>query len=305
MGAVGVLFAWLSNSQAVLMDGFFSLIGFAAAVAGVWVSARAIREPDYHRPLGYSAEESIFITFRALSLLGLVTFAASSAILTIGTFMAGGEIRRINYEPAIVYFSIICVTCASLALVHWAAWRSTGKSSQVLRLEMEAATFDGLITLAAGVGLGAFPLLKGGPLNWLSPVGDAITVLLLCGLVISRYTNEFLDGLRELAGASVVPERLVKAEDVVRAVLVVEGGRLIDLSVLKFGRKYQIQIYYDPKQSITATQVDMLTQRLDEALANSRMNSECLVLISQHGRDLGNAITTRTMSATAVDEHKD
>ncbi len=34
MGAAGVLAAWLSNSQALLVDGLFSLIGFASAVLG-------------------------------------------------------------------------------------------------------------------------------------------------------------------------------------------------------------------------------------------------------------------------------
>ena len=42
MGAAGVLAAVLSNSSAVLVDGLFSLIGFAAAIIGARISARII-----------------------------------------------------------------------------------------------------------------------------------------------------------------------------------------------------------------------------------------------------------------------
>ena len=44
----------------------------AAAVVGARVSASTQLAPDKTRPLGYAADESIYATFRALSLLGLV-----------------------------------------------------------------------------------------------------------------------------------------------------------------------------------------------------------------------------------------
>ncbi len=66
MGLAGVATAILSNSQAILLDGLFSAVGLAAAVF-----ARSMRQqPDRIRPFGYGVDESIFTTFRALSLLG-------------------------------------------------------------------------------------------------------------------------------------------------------------------------------------------------------------------------------------------
>ena len=84
MAGAGVLAAFLSNSQAILLDGMFSLIGFGAALIARRVSKRASGGPDRIHPFGYALEEPIFTTFRALSLLGLVTFAIINSSISIG-----------------------------------------------------------------------------------------------------------------------------------------------------------------------------------------------------------------------------
>ena len=111
MGTVGVVAAVLSNSSAVLVDGLFSLIGFTAAVIGARISARVHLAPSRSRPIGYAADEAIYQTFRALSLLGLIFFAVGSAILNIADYVRGGEIDELNYGPLLAYFVVICVVC--------------------------------------------------------------------------------------------------------------------------------------------------------------------------------------------------
>lgn len=252
MGAAGVLAAWLSNSQALMLDGLYSLIGFTSAVLGARVAAQTTRVADRRRPLGYAADESIFLTFRSLSLLGLVAFAMVNGVLNIANYAMGGAVPTLHYGPIIIYFILICAICAGLALVQRAAWLSTGKQSEILHLEMRAAVFDGLITFAAGVGLSIMPLLRGGPLGWLSPIGDSIVVILLCSLVVGRYYESFMSGLAQLAGFSAAPEFVATARRSIRSIIAEAGGTLVDFSILKFGRSFQAQVYYDPGRPITA-----------------------------------------------------
>jgi len=142
MGAAGALAAWLSNSQALMLDGLFSLIGFTSAVLGSRVASWSTRLADRRRPLGYAADGSIFLTFRSLSLLGLVACALLIGILNIFNYATGGAVPTLRYGPIIVYFMVICATCVGLALVLRAAWLNTGKRSDILHLEMRAALFD-------------------------------------------------------------------------------------------------------------------------------------------------------------------
>lgn len=287
MGAAGVLAAWLSNSQALMVDGLFSLIGFTAAVLGARVSARAGRVADSRRPLGYAVDESIYVTFRALSLLGLVALAIVNSIVNIANYAMGGAVVPLHYGPIIVYFMVITAVSIGLALVHRSAWLSTGKKNEVLRLEMNAAFFDAIIVFGAGAGLSIMPFLKDGPLGWLSPIGDSVMVILLCGVVVGRYYADFMSGLAELAGVSAAPEFVARARRSIRPILDEVGGTLIDFSMLKIGRSFQAQVYYDPGGPITAAEADTLTRRIDQALSTALDRAESVVVISQHGRVLG------------------
>ncbi|MEP2030176.1 MAG: cation transporter [Paracoccaceae bacterium] len=286
MGLAGVLAAWVSHSQALLVDGLFSLVGFTAAVFAARVNASIRNLPDERRPLGYAANESIYTTFRALSLMALVAFAFGAAILNIIDYASGGELPELRYGTIVIYFAVICVVCFGIAANHHFAWKSTGKQSDLLRLEAQAAFFDGILTLAAGLGLSLLPLLKNGPLYWVTPIGDSIVVLLLCAFVVGRYYLEFMKGLSELAGVSVADTELSSARNTVQAIVNDIGGQLIDFSAIRLGRLFQAQLYFDPLEPIDSKTVDKLTRTCDIELSKILGETTTVVLISRHGRVL-------------------
>ena len=287
MGAAGVLAAWLSHSQALLVDGLFSLVGFTAAIFARQVSASIRLNPDMRRPLGYAADESIYTTFRALSLIGVVAFAFGSAVLNIVDYATGGDIAELEYGPIVIYFIVICIVCFGLATTHYFVWKSTGRQSDVLRLEMKSATFDGIITVAAGLGLSVMPLLKGTSVGWIAPIGDSLVVVVLCVLVIGHYFSDFRKGLGELAGVSISQKQVSGARVAAQGIFDGIGGDLVDLSVIKFGRMHQVQMYFEPSQPISAETVDHATRKCDQELAGVLGSSTSVILISCHGRVLG------------------
>lgn len=286
MGAAGVLAAWASNSQALLVDGLFSLVGFAAAICAARVSVSIKNLPDARRPLGYAADESLYTTFRSLSLLGLIAFAAGAAILNIIGYSTGGVVPELRYDVILVYFVFIFLVCVGLAVTHHSAWVSTGRNSEVLRLEKKAAIFNGILTVAAGVGLSVMPFLKGSVLGWITPIGDSLIVLVLCGLVVGHYLADFRKGLDELAGVSVSADLVMSAQNVVQFLVDEIDGRLVDLSVVRYGRMFQVQLYFDPTEQISTKFVDELTRKCDSALSEVLGHTTTVVLISAHGRVL-------------------
>jgi predicted Co/Zn/Cd cation transporter (cation efflux family) len=284
MGCAGVLAAILSNSQAILMDGLFSIIGFTAALLGKRIAHTAEAGPDRLRPFGYAADEAIFTTFRSLSLLGLVLFAVTGSIMQIVAYANGEPTLALKFEPMVIYFVVIGITCALLWGFHSWAWRRGGRRSDILRLEATAAGFDGLITLAAGAGLVAIYLFRDGFLAPIAPVGDSIIVMILCLTVVSRYSQDFMAGLGELAGITANPRHLATARRALRLAVAEDGGTLTDLSVSKLGRSYQVAVYYDPGRAVTATEIDVFVRRFEIDLAQALKGSETYVVVSEHGR---------------------
>lgn len=284
MAAAGMLAGVLSNSNAIMMDGLFSLIGFGSALLGRRISRRIDAGPDKARPFGYAADEAIFSTFRSLSLLGLVLFAITNAIKSIYNYLSGMTPEPLNFAPMIVYFSGIGLTCAILWGFHHFTWHRTGKSSSILRLEAKAAMFDGLITAAAGVGLGAIYLFQDGPLAPVAPVGDSVIVLLLCMLAIGSYVRDFRGGLGELAGASASPESVAAARRSLRSAIAEDGGALQDMSVTKLGRTFLVTVYYNPGRPVSAAEIDSLNLRMIQDARKALTGADVLLVITEHPR---------------------
>ena len=182
------------------------------------------------------------------------------------------------------YFAGITLTCAVLWAFHHITWKRTGKTSSILRIESKAALFDGLITVAAGLGLGAIYLLRDGPLAAIAPIGDSLVVLLLCAAAVGTYFREFKDGLGELALASADPKHLAEARRALRKSLADDGGTLEDMSVTKMGRMFLVSVYYDPKRPVSAAEVDALNLRLIADARTALANADVTLTITEHPR---------------------
>ena len=55
---------------ALMLDGLFSAVNFVAAIFAARVAKSVRQAPDELRPFGYEIDESVFVMFRGLVLLG-------------------------------------------------------------------------------------------------------------------------------------------------------------------------------------------------------------------------------------------
>lgn len=283
MGIAGIAAAILSNSQAILLDGLFSFVGFAAAIFARRVSRRVNQAPDRIRPFGYGADESIFTTFRALSLLGVVLFAIVNALRSIGAYIAGQPPTPLNFGPITIYLMVILLTCAILWTFHYRAWRKSGKQSDILKLEANAAAFDGAVTVAAGAGLFLVTTFKDGPMAAIAPIGDSLIVLILCSLAAFRYLSDFRAGLAELAGVAAPGTSYATVRRAIRDPLEAWGGDLVDLSVVKTGRSHSIAVFVDPGRPVAASELDALREGLEKVVRIELGQINVFVVITSAG----------------------
>ncbi len=284
MGVAGVLAAWLSHSEAILLDGLYSAVGFLSAIFAGRVAQSINRASDESRPFGYDADESLYTMLRAMSLLGLISFAAFTGIMRIIDYLSGGEVPELVFGPIVIYFAVVCGTCALLWSFHYYNWRRTGQQSDILKVEAGAAMVDGAITGAAGLGLIGASQLVGTPLAAIIPISDSLVLLVLCVLIVFNPYHSFRQGLRELAGIGLPPEGIDRLRDRVLASVVADEFDLIDLRAMKLGRTTTIAVHIDPKTPIDATAVDRLTERLKQDIAAATGRSRVYLLVTKHDR---------------------
>jgi predicted Co/Zn/Cd cation transporter (cation efflux family) len=286
LAIAGVTVAWASNSQAMLVDGLFSFVGFLSAIFAARISAASGRGPDRLRPFGYAADEALYQTFRALALLGLVIYGMTSAAITVARHAFGQTVPAIDIGPITLYMLGVAVVCAVLAVVLRMAWIRSGRRSEILHLEYKTAVYDGVLTLGAGAGLLAAPLLLDTPAGWFVPVIDSILVFVLCGAAIASYLVAFRGGVAQLAGVTAAPADILRAFRAVRPVFAAEGGTLVDLAMTRLGRRDQVVLFFHPDAPIDAATVDRITTEVAARLGERVGPSDVLVVLSRHGRSL-------------------
>ena len=91
MAVAGVVAAYFSHSDALLVDGLYSGVNFVSTILAAKISAMVLWSATRRYPFGYGAYEALYVQFRAMVLFGIMAFAAFGAVQKIVTYAAGGQ----------------------------------------------------------------------------------------------------------------------------------------------------------------------------------------------------------------------
>ncbi|MHA7772095.1 cation transporter [Roseibium sp. M-1] len=284
MAAAGLLAAWASRSDAMLVDGLYSAVNFVSAIAAARVGARVGLPATRSRPWGHDFDEVLYVTFRSLILIGVLIFAAVISATKIWTFYSGGSVPELNFGPIAVYVVVIVAICLALAVNFHRAYRKTGKRSAILKTEARAAMIDGALSLGSGAALLSLPFLEGTILGPYVPIGDAVVVLILILAIVWQPLSSFRTTLADLAGVSAPSGTHAKVARTARDLARENGFRFHRSAVLQAGRMHWVVVYLDPQRPVQAEEIDAfqkaLTDKLDVSIGPSRVE----IVVTAQGR---------------------
>lgn len=262
MGVAGIWAAIASNASALMLDGLFSGVNFAAAVVAGKVSQSIRRPPDVLRPFGYEIDEAVYVMFRSLVLVGIILLAVFNALGKVITYASGGEMLPIRLGWVSIYMAVMVVTCFSLAAWHHRNWLATGKRSALLKTERTSALIDGLLSAAAGLAFLSIAMLKNTRLAFLVPISDSLVVLGLASCVIWRPLSMFSQALREVVGEPADPETADRFATTIKRVVEQEPFRYLEGAVTRVGRSLFGVVYLQPHNAVEVHQLDEIRTKL-------------------------------------------
>lgn len=262
MAALGFGFAALTDSQAVLLDGIFSLIGAVVSVVAMRVAALVQQPDDEHFHFGYAAYEPMLNLTKGL-LIAFVSLLAAWA--SIDSILAGG--REIQGRMAVIYALIAAAGCL---LIAWSQRRLARKTDSPL-LEVDAKNWlmDGLISGAVAVGFVVVVLVEGTPWSWLTPYADPVVVLLLVVLSLPIPIGIVRANWDQLLGRAPDHEAQRTAHEIVSGALAGEEGLDLKLRLLEQGRFVYLQIYVivlPQREGLSVKEADGLRERIETAI---------------------------------------
>lgn len=284
MAISGVTVAWLSRSDALLIDGLYSAVNFLSAIVAARVGLSVQRAPDPSRPFGYEADEALYVTFRSMILVGLLGFAFFTSANKILIYAAGGEVPELKFGPIQVYVILMVVICAMIAIVHHRSWVKTGKKSALLLAERSSAIADGAMSAGAGIALLSVPFLTGTALEFLVPIADAIVVVVMIAIIITQPISAFMGALGEISGKGADKPVVAELRKKLQELDAFSNIEILDLGVSKLGRRHSILCYIKPDEPMTAAKADLLRNTITDVGAPLLGESRTEVILTEHKR---------------------
>lgn len=236
MAVLGLGFAVTTQSEAILLDGFFSLIGCAIALLTQKVSRLAARPGNQQYPFGYTTYEPLLNLSKGLLLSVTGLFALVSSVSALFT---GG--RPISTGGGIAY------AVAAAMGSFWVAGRlrvmAKRSRSSLVRVDAKNWMIDGVISIAVAVAFLFVELTKGTSIAAFAPYADPVIVIVIVLTMVSLPINTIRDAWRQIIGYRPDPEKMSVINTAVDEIFKPADAVTCQIRSLEIGRLLYVQVY--------------------------------------------------------------
>ena len=286
MAGLGIGFALVTKSNAILLDGIFSLIGFAAGLVALRISSLVQQPDDSHYQFGYGGFEALFNLLKGVTIAMISVFALTDAINAI---LGGG--RPINAGIALIYAIIVGTVCFIVALYLRRAARKT--LSPLVELDAKNWLIDGLLTVAVLIAFIAAFYIEQSEYEWMADYVDPIIVATLVILVIPVPYFAIRDNVKQLLLGAPDKKMQGRIHELISPVLKEIETRDFLIRMTKVGRYLYMQVIvqFDPQSAINDVAAhDLLRQRMTDALTDEYPNTTVDVVFTLDKKWFGNVV---------------
>ena len=245
MAASGWLAYYLSGTEALLLDGNFSFIGVLATLLALRISIIKTRISETF-PFGQFVYEPTHSLFIGLLTAGVILAAATGNGVKIINYSQGATYPVIDTTVILVYTLAMVVLCFGLAVYFGRANRRLNGASTILGAYRSQSAIDGLLSAGAGSALILFSFASpDGTFGFLTQIGDAIVVLLLCLSVMYQPVRLIRNSFVELSGGALNDPAVTER---IRAVVSrhIEDRDVGNLFISKTGSSYLVVAFLNP-----------------------------------------------------------
>ncbi|MFC1763329.1 cation diffusion facilitator family transporter [Planctomycetota bacterium] len=263
MFGVGIVFAAVTRSEAILLDGIFN--GISAVT--VYVSARlagVIHSPgDKTFQFGYAHFEPLVNTVRGLLILTVSAFAFLSAV---GSILNGGT--GLNPGLAILYSVVVGLGCAAMAIFQRRRAKQT--QSPMVLLDAQNWIINAAITATVGAAFLIAFFLQKTSFKGVVPYVDSILVIALTLVTCPMPIRTVLENLRQVF--QMAPEQSI--QDVVHQRIIQSLGEVgtedSRIRMGRIGRFLYVVVGLVVKEDFRCERIrhlDELREKLERSLA--------------------------------------
>ena len=235
--------AFLTHSQAVLMDCIYDLVDLAMLGPFMILVPKLYKPVTERWPYGLSQIESLFIIIKC----GLLLFLDIQLITdSIELILDGGHV--VNAGAVAVFELSVSVSCIIMFFIL--RYLNRKFSSPTVNAELYIWKLDSYSTAGVGMAFVVQLILQHTPLSWIVPFVDPGIAIIMAVILLKEPVVMIWDAIKSLI-------LLAPKEEVIEHIREITGSELsmhyieIDfLDVVKTGRKVWIDIYIVQKDNM-------------------------------------------------------
>jgi len=279
IGIVGALCAWLTGSEAILLDGSFNLTYFAMGLLSLKVLGWIERGDDERFPYGYGFFEPLVNGMKSLLVTGVSLMALFGAIEAL---LSGGRPIRLGW--AVVYGVVASATCWSLALVTSRARREI--ASPLVAADADNWVVNAAVSSAVLLAFVGVAVLERIGHAAIVPYVDPVLVTAVVLLSIAIPVRIAWASMMGLLNRAPEPEVVATARSAVHQGLSALPVREVAVRVIKPGRRHMIgaHVLLEAGRSPAMAELDAARQRVSEALLAHDRNAMVDLIFTEDPR---------------------
>ena len=236
IGIMGIVFAVISRSQAILLDALFNLTYFASGLFTLKVAKMVLRGDDERFPVGYAFFEPLINGLKGVLVLGVSIMALVSAVQALFT---GG--RAIAAGAAITYGFLAATACWSLAIATRRGAKRTG--SPLVLADAENWLVNGAISSAVLLAFVGILFVEKSPFKFIVPYIDPSLVMIVVLISISVPVRMAWQALMELLNRAPSSEIVQQVDSIVKKCTAELPIRSLYVRVIQPGRTRMVMAH--------------------------------------------------------------
>lgn len=275
---IGTVFFIVSNSQTLFLDAFISIILVLSTFISLLVS-RAIKKKSEDYPLGKWAIENIFLLFRATLLILIILMSITDGIQIIVNYLVYDKVEIINISLTnlLIYAILMILSCIAITIVYSYYNRKLENPSPMIKLEIKASIYDGLVTLVATSSLLIFYNVEA--LAFMKAIGDSITVIVLSLIYLVAPIKEINDQIKILSD-----KRRYKDEEKRIKIMLEKLFSMFNIHDIYFsysGETTTIYLALLPKKNLESEQISEEFGKIRSRLLDNYPNAKIFILLTK------------------------
>ena len=197
-GITGTVFYIITGSMSIFLDAAVSVILSFTSAGSIFISRYVNKKKSSKYPFGRKAIENMFLFFRAFLMLAMILYTIIDGAGVIIDFARGINSSKFvpNNIVLIIYGILMCGTCLILMGVYAYCYKMSEPKSEIVRIEIKASLYDGLVTFFAISSLLLFTNV--GFFEPIEEIGDSITVILISVGYMSTPIKELINQFKIL-----------------------------------------------------------------------------------------------------------